>query len=137
VTRRADPGRPVHVHPDVVAFDAQRLAGVDADPDAEAVVVAFLDRPRRCDGAVGLGERRRELVAAAVDLLAACLTDRHANHRPVALERGRVVVTQLLDEARRGLDVGEEERDHTSSLKRSSAAVHGGGAHDQRTPPWR
>ncbi len=81
--RSADPGGPVDVEAYVAALGRGRLAGVDAHPDAER----GLGRPvvaGECalcvgggtDGVARAAERDEELVAAAIDLVAARLPDR-------------------------------------------------------------
>src|SRR5205823_2318994 len=118
VTRRADAGGTVHVETHVAAVDADRLAGVDADPDADGADRRLLNRLGRSDRLPRIDESDRELVAATVDLLAAVLDERGADGDAMLLERRRIVVTKRLYEPRRALDVGEQEGDaHTTSLR--------------------
>src|SRR4029079_1894700 len=63
--------------------------------------------PRRA-WRVGVGDRRRELVAVAVDLVSAGRRDGGAHLRPVRLQRRGIRVAELLDEPRRALDVREK-----------------------------
>src|SRR5947199_260520 len=95
-----------------------RVAGVDADPDADGADRRLLNRLGRSDRLPRIDESDRELVAATVDLLAAVLDERGADGDAMLLERRRIVVTKRLYEPRRALDVGEQEGDaHTTSLR--------------------
>ena len=57
-------------------------------------------------------ERQEERVALGVDLDAAVAGERVAQHAPMLRQRlGVALPTQVVEQARRTLDVGEEERD--------------------------
>ena len=111
VAGRADPSGTVHVDSDVAAVDAHRLAGMDAHPDAQRVVMSRLDRERRGYRAFRSAKAEGEFVPAAVDLLTRLRLRGVADDLPVPGEGGRIGVAQLLDEARRALDVREQEGD--------------------------
>src|SRR5205085_12318989 len=108
----------VHVETHVAAVDADRLARVDADPDADGAHRRVLDRLGGSNGLPRIDESDRELVASTVDLLAAVLGERRADSDAMLLERFRIVVTERLYEPRRALDVGEQEGDAHSPLQR-------------------
>src|SRR5690349_12250383 len=99
------------VEADVAAVDADGLAGVDADAHPNRAVARVADRTRRAKGGVGIRETGRELVAAAVDLLATGVRERGPHRVPVLLQGGGVRIAELLQEPGRSLDVGEEEGD--------------------------
>ena len=118
VACRADPGGAMDVQPDVPALRARRLARVDADPNAQrrgGGPDVRGERPLGADrglcGVAGARECDEELVAAAVDLMAAVPGDRLAHEPAMVGHDRRVLVAELLHEARRVLDVGEEEGD--------------------------
>ena len=119
VAGRADARRTVDVEADVAALGRRRLAGVDAHPDAErrrrrpvVSVECPLGLDRGAERVARACERDEELVAAAVDLVAAERLERLAHEPPVVGHHRRVLGADLLHESRRVLDVREEERDH-------------------------
>ena len=83
MARRSNPGSEVHVHPDVAFGRSLWFAGVQADTNQHASVARpgtcrelALDRDRRADGLHRVGNSRKELVGARVDLRATSLSNR-------------------------------------------------------------
>ena len=110
-----DPRALVDVEADVALAGHGRLAGVDPDPNPHGSAVerglAF------CSGGHGVGRAREgyeERIALGVDLDAVVPRERVAEHPAVLGEDVRVAVTELLEQARRALDVGEEKRDRAA-----------------------
>ena len=66
---------------------------------------------RRSDRVRGLAERDEERVPLRVDLDASVPLERIAEQGAVLCESDYVAVTELLEEASRAFDVGEDERD--------------------------
>ena len=145
VPRRADPGGPMDVEADVPALGRGRLARMDAHPDAER----GLGRP------VVAGERAL-CVGGGTERRRGTARTRRRTRRRGSRSRGRpsgptasrieapvighhrgVVVTQLLDEARRCLHVGEEERDGADREIAASVESYGpaGAPADAPAPP--
>ena len=109
------------VDADVALLRHERLAGVDAHAHAH--------RPVRERALRRLGRRERvrrpregdeERVALGVDLDARRGAERLAQHAPVLAEHVRVAVAELVQQPRRALDVGEEERDGAARERRTS-----------------
>jgi hypothetical protein len=69
---------------------------------------------RRVDGVPRTSERAEERVTLRVDLDAAVRLDGLAHEAAVFRERVRVSLAQVLEQARRPLDVGEEQRDRAA-----------------------
>ena len=118
VRRRHDPRRPVDVEPDVLRRVEDRLAGVDAHPDPDRPALErlerFAHRPHRVGGRREGGE---EAVAGVVDLVAAVAVERSAQGLSVLAERAPVLLRpEGVEEPRRSLDVGEDERDRSGRL---------------------
>ena len=118
VARRGDPRGADHVQPGVALLAELGHAGVQADPHLDdalvrPVVVADprLAGERSGEGRLGLLEDRGELVARRVDLCAAVGRDPLAEEPADVADQLRVRRAGALDEPRRALDVGEEERD--------------------------
>ena len=118
VRSRTDPRRPVDVHPDVIATDDPRLSRVhaDADPDVHAfrpagareTQLAFChsgNRGRR------IAEHDEERVAFGPHLDSVVAAERTAKGSPVEAEDVLPGRAKLVDEARRALDVREDEGD--------------------------
>jgi hypothetical protein len=107
-----DAGRAVNVDPDVAFVDRERLAGVDADPHAQgAFPEGALPFVRGFDGIGRPRERVEEGVALRVDLGAAALGELGTKNPSMLREDSGVLVTELLEQRGRALDVGEEEGD--------------------------
>ena len=107
-----NPRRSVHVDADVALVGHERLAGVDAHPNADR---AGLERPlrlgRRGDGSGRPRERDEERVSLGVDFDPVVPPEGLAEHAPVLGEEIGVGRPVLVEETRRPFDVGEEERD--------------------------
>src|SRR5439155_26647923 len=91
--------------------------GVDPDADAHLQLLArrslperALDRERRVERAHRLAEDAEELVRTRVDLVAVRVADGLPDERTDVAEQRRVPIAEPLRQARRPLDVGEEER---------------------------
>ncbi|MDQ2981461.1 MAG: hypothetical protein M3R26_03925 [Actinomycetota bacterium] len=135
VSSRGDPSGAVDVDPNVVLASYCRGPGMYSHPHAHLLVL----RPGLfCQPALGLGggsegivrttESAEEGVALGVDLDAGVGLDRLSEDPVVALEQLHVRLAELVEQARRALDVGEKERDragwevaHSVSVGRSSA----------------
>jgi hypothetical protein len=112
VTRGSDPRRSVDIEADITLPGNHGLAAVDPDPDPDRTrlerVLPFL-RGGDCVGR--LTERDEEGIALRVHLDSAVAVERLAQHPAVLRQSLGVGVAKLLQELRRSLDVGEEERD--------------------------
>ena len=114
VADRRDARALVDVEPDVTLLGQSRLACVqphsylDGAAREGALAVAGSG-----DGVRGPRERNEEGVALGIDLDAVAFGDGRAKQPAVLVKCLRIVVTELVQELRRALDVGEEERDHT------------------------
>src|SRR5262249_26771818 len=120
VARLADPRGAVDVDSEVALRANRRLAGVNADPDAnlDAVWPAVVHERLLCrnggrDRAAGVLEDEKELVASAVHLMAVLGVDCLADEPPVIVEDTLVRVAQSLDEAGRRLHIREDQRDRS------------------------
>lgn len=105
------------VEADVRFVDEHRMARVDADPDLHLRSGRPPVRGERvlsfdssANSRFRFRERREELVGAAVDLVAADARDGRSKQLAVLVEDASVAVAELVDEARRVLDIGEEQR---------------------------
>jgi hypothetical protein len=102
----------MNVHPDVARCGSERLAGVDPHShphrgrDESALGIG-----RGSDGIRGSGESDEEGIALRVDLDSAVLGERVSQDAPLLGEDVRIRVTELMEQLRRALDVGEEEGD--------------------------
>ena len=106
------------VEADVAGHGAERLAAVDAHPDADIGAArprVLAERPLRLDrgrhGAADGGEREEQPVPGGIDPLAVVCLGRRADDPVVVGEERGVGVAELLQEPGRALDVGEQERD--------------------------
>jgi metal-sulfur cluster biosynthetic enzyme len=103
------------VETDVPFVGKRRLAGVDADPHAHG---RRRERPLRCGrrqhGVASTPEDAEEGVALRVDLGTAVCGGRCAYEAPVLRQRFRIGRAERIEQSRRPLDVGEEERDGTA-----------------------
>ncbi len=115
VGRRCDASSAVDVHAHVALVRHERLAGVEADADA--------DRPgceafsRFLGGAHGLDrsrERDEERVSLRVDLDAVMSCEGCSQRRAVLGEEVGITVSVLTEKARRALDIREEEGDRAA-----------------------
>ncbi len=113
-----DPGRHVHVDADVVVATRHALPGVEPHPDADrrprGPVVGGqspLRGDRRLHGRRGAPEDQEEGVSLGADLDPAALRDGPAHDGGVLVPNRRVQLTDLLEQLRGPLDVGEQEGD--------------------------
>jgi hypothetical protein len=108
----------VDVEPDVATVHEPRLAGVQAHADAQLLVARprvlcerALGRLRPGGGVARRGEGDEERVALAVDDHAVVPLEGARQQPPVLAEQIGVGVADAPEQARRALDVGEEQRD--------------------------
>ena len=134
VRRRGDAGRPMDVEPDVVVAAPAALAGVDPDPDLDDRAVRpigscqrLLDGDRGPDRAGRRREDHEERVALGADLDAILVRDRRPDQLGLPLEQRRVPVAEALEQARRPLDVAEQEGDGAGRQLGASGAGLGAG----------
>ena len=106
----------VHRKSDVAVARPRRAAAVHTHPHLDRRLARPLRRlelalgvDRRRDRVPGFPEGRKELVAAEIDDFAAMSFDRAADHLPVLLQELGVRFAEPLQQARRALDVREEE----------------------------
>jgi hypothetical protein len=110
-----DPRCPMHVDADVSLVGHDRLTGVDADPHARwSGSECVLDRARSEDSVARAGECDEERVALGVHFDSAVLQERLAHHAAVFGEHLRVALAELVQKARRALDVREQQRDRAA-----------------------
>jgi len=101
---------PMDVQTDVARTAGTRLPGMDAAAHAYPIEVGerSLDLDRGGDRLVCALERNEKAVALDVDLYSVVYCETLANATVVLFEERCVLVAELLDEARRSLDVGEQ-----------------------------
>ena len=145
VGERSDARAAVHVDADVALGGELGSSGVQADAHADRPVRERLAAgPRGVGCALGGREGDEEGVALRVDLDAAVGRERLAQRAPVLGERLAVRVrAELPEQARRALDVGEEERDRAgrehavvgsySNTKSALSAASAGGTPEVRS----
>ncbi len=138
VTGARDPRALVDVEADIALAGHGRLAGVDPDPNPHGSAVerglAF------CSRGHGVGRAREgyeERIALGVDLDAVVPRERVAEHPAVLGEDVRVAVTDLLEQARRPFDVGEEERDRPARKLPHADMIPRGSGSAKLSAPWR
>ena len=126
-----DPRRAMDVHADVVRRDGERLAGVDPDPDPD-LDAGRPARPRerqlsvgrRGDRVLRSGECHEQGVALLVHRIAGVSLECPKQQPPMELQHAGVGVrTKPLQELRRALDVGEQERDGPGRLRDHRATM--------------
>src|SRR5439155_19797771 len=95
----------------------RRPAAVDPHTHADLLVArplacleAALDLDRGCECTRCVGKGREELIGARVDLVAAGASHAHADETADITQHLCVYIAEPLEEARRALDVGEQER---------------------------
>ena len=117
VCRRTDASGDDDVHPDIPLRAELRLARVDADAQAVRLLVGpvldrkrALDLGRRRNRVAGPREREEHAVAGPVDLGAVVVGRGLAHELPHASARGREPLAEQVQQPRRSLDVGEQER---------------------------
>ena len=112
MTRRRDSRPEVDVKTHVSLRGACRRTRVDAHAHPHRTAgERALPRPRRGRRRQRVREREEEGVALGIDLDAAVLPERIAQRAPVLRERCLILRTELAQQARRALDVGEEQGD--------------------------
>ena len=116
VRERCNARAAVDVHSHVSLAGHRRRAGMQPHPHPDrAALEGSLARIGRGDRAGRGRERDEERVALGVDLDAVVGFERSAQHAPVLRERlGVGVRTDRMEQTRRRLDVGEEERDRAA-----------------------
>jgi hypothetical protein len=114
VRRRADASRSVHVEPDITIADDRRLPCVNAHANTNRQPVeSSLPGGGSENGVVRAIEGVEERVTLGIDLVPGA--ERTAQSLTVFLERLSIRVrTELGEQARGLLDIGEEERDGTA-----------------------
>ena len=106
-----DPRGTVHVKPDVALVGPKRLPRVQAHPHPHWSACQADLRIRGSRHCIGrTPERNEESVALRVDLHPVAPQPGLPQHTPVLGKHLRIPVTQLREQPRRPLDVGEEER---------------------------
>ena len=124
----------MHIGADVTLLREQRRAGVKTHPHRQIERVLGLARGFE---RTGRGRKRdEECVSLRVDLDAAVTPERLAQNTPLLGQPAPVLLrAELVEKARRPLDVREEERDgaarqlaHAASLRRRSTRAGGGAA---------
>jgi hypothetical protein len=126
-----DPGRTVDVHADVALVRHLRLARVQSHPHAHPTICERALRLLCSRGPIVRAlERNEERVALRVDLDAVVAPERLPQQPTMVRQDVDVAVTELLEESRRALDVGEEQRDgsgrqlaHADRISRWRAGV--------------
>ena len=136
VPGRPDPRSPMDGEAGVAPVGGHGLARVQAhaNPDLNSLrpVVRHeraLTLDRSEEGVARARERDEERVALRVDLVSAVSVERLAEQALMVGQHGAVVLAELLDEPRRALDVGEEERD------RAGRGFHHGAKRDPSVGP--
>ena len=111
VGRGCNPGGAVDVQADVALLGDERLARVEAHADPyRALRERAASLGRGGDSRVGPRERDEERVTLGVDLDAQVPRERVSQDTPVLREEVGIGGSVLLEQPRRALDVGEEER---------------------------
>ena len=120
---RRDPRRAVHVPADVALVRHDRRPGVDAHADGDrGRGQRLLGLPRRVERPRRGRERVEERVALGVDLDAAeAPEDLPEDVALLAEDSGVALVAELVEEARRALDVREEKRHRAARELRHGA----------------
>src|SRR3954453_21870001 len=134
MANRRDSRRAMHVRTDIALLRQQWRSGVETHAYRHLELAPRLSR--RSQGA-GRGRKyREESVTLRVDLDSAVALERRAKGAPVLSERRSVFLRpEFVQEARRPLDVREEESDgaarqlaHAASLRRRSTRAGDGAA---------
>ena len=127
-----DPRSAHDVQPDVALFADRRLARVQAHAHANlrpagpgVVAQRALRRDRGLGRVACAREREEERVTLRVHLGAAALAETLADDPPVRRHDVAVGVAELLQQPRRPLDVGEDERDRSAGEAHAVSIVTG------------
>jgi hypothetical protein len=130
VRRRANPGRAMHVDPDVVPAHHPRLARVQPDPDLHprparpgAPGEPPLRRNRRTRGIAGAREDDEERVALRAQLVTAVRRDGAADDPAVLVKDVGVAFAKVLEKPRRALDIAEQQRDCAGRKRHRPPAI--------------
>jgi hypothetical protein len=111
VPGRGDAGTEVDVLADIALADAVGPARVQSHPHPDGPAVErSLCFSRSRDRAAGIGERDEERVPLCVDSTPACAANASRRTRRCSTSASGIPVTELVQEPRRALDVGEQER---------------------------
>jgi hypothetical protein len=115
--RSRDARRPVHVEADVAVATELSLAGVEAHPHTNPAAIrpalvgkTALRIDRRSHGVCGGSEDGEEGITLCAYLDAVVVGECPAGDDRVTFEQARVPVAQLLQQASRAFNVGEQER---------------------------
>jgi hypothetical protein len=115
VAGRRDTRPEVDVKTDVPLIRELGRPGVKAHPDSDwAIGERSLGLHRRRNRLGSIPERDEERVALRIDLDTAVALKCFAQRVSVLRQRIRVAASQLVQQSRRPLDVGEEERDRAT-----------------------
>ena len=113
MTGGRDSSGPVNVEPCITLVRGERLARVDSDPNPNRPLRGQsnlrLDCPRECVGR--LRESNEEGIALGVDFDTAVALEDRPQQASVPCQRVRILLAELLQQARRAGDVGEEQGD--------------------------
>ena len=111
----------VHVEARVQVAGHERLPGVDADSNSNRLALPGVLgqralRPRRgVHRLTRICEREVERIALHLDFDSSVCRERLPQQAAVVLERAHVrLLAQLLEQPRRALDIGEEQRDRAA-----------------------
>jgi len=131
VSRCRDSGRTVDIQPDVVVAAELAIAGVETHPDENRGLVRprvlgkrSMGRDRRLDRLRGGWKDGKEAVALGPQLGPARTGDRTAHDPMVVLEKLAVAIPEGMDQARRTLDVAEQECDRAGRKDRPALRAH-------------
>jgi len=117
VRGRRDPRGAMDVQADVVVSAERAFARVKSHPNVDGRPVRplvsrdpTLSGGRRGDGVGRVREDGEEAVAFGAELDPVCVANRRPKDPAVVVQQVAIAITQLLNEARRSLDVREQER---------------------------
>ena len=131
---RGDPGAQMDLEADIPLGRDLRLAGVQAHPDAQRAPREYtLSGGGGCGGSRRRREHEEERVALCVDLHASVRLGDRADQAAMLGERGTVRGTELSQQPRRALDVGEEERDRSGGKLGHGPSLSSGFPRDYAT----
>ena len=113
----ANPRGGVHGHPDVVRCSTLGVAAVNADANTNVHLVrprGLTQRALHGDGCVngrrGMLERGEQLVGPGLDDVSRAFGGGPLDDGPHAVQQLTVAITKLMEQSRRSLDVGEQQR---------------------------
>ena len=111
VTGSADPGREVHIQPDIAISGRQRLTGMHPNPDTHLTAQLLLGILGCCQRIRGAFEHHEEGISLGIDLDAVTALEDRPQHPPVLSQSVWIVTAELLQERGRPGDIGEHHRD--------------------------